>query len=63
MKCSTIQCENVNTEHAAIIIATNVQNGVLFHKHKPEMSSPFVSHLIDNCLLYARQHCTQTLLQ
>jgi len=29
----------------------------------PEMSSPFVSHLINNCLLYARPDRTQTLLQ
>jgi len=29
----------------------------------PEMLSPFVSRLIDNCLLYARQDRTQTLLQ
>jgi len=29
----------------------------------PEMSSPFVSHLIDNCLLYTRPNRTQTLLQ
>jgi len=29
----------------------------------PEMSSPFVSCLIDNCPLYARPDHTQTLLQ
>jgi len=29
----------------------------------PEMSSPFVSCLIDNCMLYARPDRTQTLLQ
>jgi len=29
----------------------------------PEMSFPFVSRLIDNCLLYARPDRTQTLLQ
>jgi len=29
----------------------------------PEMSSPFISHLIDNCLLYARPDRTQMLLQ
>jgi len=28
----------------------------------PEMS-PFVSRVIDNCLLYAKPDCTQTLLQ
>jgi len=28
----------------------------------PEMSSPFVSRLIDNCLLYARPDSTQMLL-
>ena len=35
MKCSIIQRENVNRGYAAIIIATNVQNGVPFHGHKP----------------------------
>jgi len=35
MKCSTIQCENVNRGHAAAIIATNVQNSMPFHGHKP----------------------------
>ena len=35
MKCSTIQRENVNRGHAATIIATNVQNVVPFHGHKP----------------------------
>ena len=29
----------------------------------PEMSSSFVSRLIDNCLLYVRPDRTQTLLQ
>jgi len=29
----------------------------------PEMSSPFISRIIDNCLLYARPDCTQMLLQ
>jgi len=29
----------------------------------PRMLFPFVSHLINNCLLYARPDCTQTLLQ
>jgi len=29
----------------------------------PEMSSPFINHVIDNCLLYGRQDCTQMLLQ
>jgi len=29
----------------------------------PEMSAPFVSRLINNCLLYARPDHTQTLLQ
>ena len=28
-----------------------------------EISSPFVNHLIDNCLLYTRLDCIQTLLQ
>jgi len=28
--------ENVNRGHAATIIATNIQNGVPFHGHKPE---------------------------
>jgi len=35
IKCWTIQRENVNRGHAATFIATNVQNGVLFHGHKP----------------------------
>jgi len=35
MKCSTIQRENVNRGHAATSIATNVQNGIPFHRHKP----------------------------
>jgi len=29
----------------------------------PEMLFPFVGRLIDNCLLYPRPDCTQTLLQ
>jgi len=64
MKRSTIQCENVSRGHAATTIATNVQKGILFHGQKPlEMSSIFVSRLMDNCLLYARPDRTQTLLQ
>jgi len=35
MDCSTIQRENVNRGHTATIIATNVQNGIPFHGHKP----------------------------
>jgi len=35
MKCSTIQRDNFNREHAATIIATNVQKSILFHEHKP----------------------------
>jgi len=35
MKCSTIQSENVNKGHVATTIATNVQNGIRFHEHKP----------------------------
>jgi len=35
MKYSTIQHENIDKGHAATIIATNVQNGVPFHGHKP----------------------------
>jgi len=35
VKCSTIHRENVNRRHAATIIATNVQNDVQFHGHKP----------------------------
>jgi len=62
-KCSTIQRENVNKGHAATIIATNIQNGVPFHGHKPEILSPFNSRLIDNCLLYARPDHTQMMLQ
>jgi len=35
MKCLTIQHENVNGGHATTIIATDVQNGIPFHGHKP----------------------------
>jgi len=35
----------------------------LFMDTDPEVSSPFVSRLIDNCLLYARPDRTHTLLQ
>jgi len=35
MKCSAAQCESVNRGHAATTFATNVQNGVPFHGHKP----------------------------
>jgi len=35
MKYSTIQRESVNRGHAATIIATDMQNGIPFHGHKP----------------------------
>jgi len=35
MKYSAIQRENVNREHPAPIVRTNVQNGVPLHGHKP----------------------------
>jgi len=60
-KCSTIQRENVNRGHAATIIATNVQNSIPFTDTSPEMSFPFTSHCINNCLLYAGPDCTQIL--
>jgi len=63
MKCLTIQHENVNTGHAATTIATHVQNGIPFHGHKPGDVVSISHRLIDNCLLYARPDCTQTLLQ
>jgi len=63
MKCSTIQCENVNRGHAATIIATNVENGVPFHSHKPRDEISIVSRFIDNCLLYTSLDHTQVLLQ
>jgi len=62
MKCSTIQRENVNREHAATIIATNVQMASHSIDTSPGKSA-FVSRLIDNCLLYARPDRTQMLLQ
>ena len=66
MKCSTIQRENVNRVHAAIIIATDVQKGIPFHGHKPRdvVSIRQSRHDNGNCLLYARQDALdQTLLQ
>jgi len=42
----TIQCENVNRGHTAIIITTNVQNGVPYSTDTSlEISFPFVSRL------------------
>jgi len=38
----------------ASIIKTNVQTGVPFHDTSRESSSPFISHLINSCLLYTR---------
>ena len=35
-KCSTIQRENDNRGYAATIIATNVQKGIPFQRHKPK---------------------------
>jgi len=35
MKCSTIQCENVNRGHVASILTAYVQNSVLLHGYKP----------------------------
>jgi len=63
MKCSTNQCENVNRGHVAAIIATNFQNNIHSTDTSLELSSPFVSRLINSCLLYARPDHTQTLLQ
>jgi len=58
MKYSTIQRENVNRGHATTIIATNATMDN--HGYKPGMS-PFVSRLIDNCLLYATTpDCTRS---
>jgi len=58
MKCSAIQRENVNRGHARCIQyynPTNVQNDVplnyIYMDTSPEISSPFINRLIDNCLL------------
>jgi len=59
MKGTAIKRENVNREHAASIITTNVQHGIPWLGHNPEISSPFVSLLINNCLLYTRPENTQ----
>jgi len=34
MKCSTIQRDNFNRRRAVTTIAANIQNGVVFYKHK-----------------------------
>jgi len=46
-------------------ITTDVRNGVPLHGHKlrDTVSIPFLSRLIDSCLLYDRRDHTQMLLQ
>jgi len=52
----------INKRHAGSIITTIVQNVILCMETSRDMSS-LVSCLVNNCLLYARPDCTQTLLQ
>ena len=63
MKCATILCENVNRAHAATIIATNLQNGVPFHGHKPgDVGSIRQLPYRQLSAVYVRPDRTQTLL-
>jgi len=63
MKCTAIQCKDVEREHVASVIKQMFKMASLCVNTSRETLSLFGSHLIDNCLLYARQDCTQMLRQ
>jgi len=63
MKWWTIQRENVNTGHAATIIAPNVQNGIPFYRHKPGDVVSICQSPHRQLSAVCQTDCTQTLLQ